>query len=1081
MQDKVQRYLQQAQQADGQRPTALQAAGLAARNAGDMLLSEGKLSQALARFQASAEIFGKLAAQGAQDPPQPLSASSAPMRGAAVAGQRPASAGEPALQAQRPLQAQAEQARSLFRLGDAQFAQGHSTLALATHNRALSLRKQVAAATSRGPQAMDAVIEQSLSHSAVGKVLNDLGRPRDALQELDASLKLLAPLPTAEAQPKLLKALIDAYDNRADALAWLDQVPAKRVAYEQTDRLYADWRRRQPLSAEARQGAVFAAVRRATKMAEQDLLPEALRAFEEGEASMDELVRWDSRNVPWQRDLQGIRLLKAGVQKDVGDFKAARQALDVVLPRFKQMAMADPSDLPRLRDLGWVHQERGLLATAQTQRADAVRDLAAAERFYAKVAAAAPDSAKSKQDWYWSIYNLAVAQRAAGRRAEALAQVRAGQRVVAALMRGSSQIAALPSDQVRYFYVMELQLLKEAGDHARSDAVLRQMQQVVAGALAAARPAGAKLLDAAAVVDSQLAQRATAAGRASEALALRRSGLEKSRRATAQDPAEPLWWDNQAAAASALAEHHAASLRWRDAAAAYREEIVALEQAVKLAPQQLQNTTVAPTTSESAVAAARTPGQDAANDRTPAVALTLGRRANRLYLAQINLGDALDASGDPKAAFDAYTGSLASINRAIALNGSEAVYFSNLRAAWVRIAKNRSKLDNNTAAFDAYTAAEEPARSAFDKSQSPEARARAANWAYLLDVELGDLLVKQRNRDGALARFVKGREWIDKAIAAAPQTSLYQGNLSALRLRMATQQRELRDGKAEETSLRDAVAAAELGAKLAVAGEPVAEQAARQVERMRAYNDLAAWHERQKDTLAALAARRNALAAIERAAALAPGQASHQDALRAANRVIADHETAPVAADRAWRAAATAALRAVELAPSAERSNEAARSLFELGEQLATRSAWTPALSAYQAAAQQAQLAVKADPQAAENWLGLSVCQRQVALMLAKLPGREGEAVAVFESAMASGTNATERAPQNVQAWRSLYLARRDLALQLEQSGNPASARTQLGRAMQEADRALAINANDSTVQDEIDQLREDAKRLRPP
>lgn len=801
---------------------------------------------------------------------------------------------------------------------------------------------------------------------------------------------------------------------------------------------------------------------------------------------MDELVHWDGSNAPWQRDLQALRMLKAQVQKDLGNSDQARLTLSQVLPALQKLTTTDPSDLNRLRDLGWLHKDRGMLAASQGRWAEALPDLAQAERLYATAATGAPANLRWHQDWYWSIYALAQVQRDAGHPAQALVQLHKGRNLIDRLLRDAPQWTPLVQHRIRYFDAMALQLLNQPGDAKQADALLRQMQAVLDRALATARPAGPMLLVAAADVDSLRADRADTDGRTNDALALRRSSLAKARSAVDRDPADPLWWDYLAERAGALARQHANLARWTEAAAAYRDEIRPRERALELAPQQLMaNIARVPATEDqkNQILQPRLPGQADTANQAPALAPALGSRANLLHVAQINLGDALEHADQPKPALQAYADALRSIDQAVALNEREAVYLHNRRNAWRRIAKLQAGLGNIQAALAAYEAAQPPGRLAFDRAVSAEDRASQANWLYLLTLEQGDLRAMQQGPNAAteaVAAYKNALPWIEKAAELVPKASLYQNNLAALYRRIATQQRNLKQGEQEIAALNKGLAAADLAARLAGPPDTAAEQASRHVERMHAYNEFADWQQRQGASAQALLARRTALAAIAQAGKLEPDRASHQDALGTAQRTIAQQESSPAAAGTAWRAAAAAALQAAALAASATRFNQAAQDLYGLGNHLNLQDDLAPALQAYQQAIQQLQRAMGADDQPDKHQRGMSVCQRMVAQTLKKLPGRSAEAGPALEAAVAAGSKATAWERDNIHAWQALYRARQELGLHLELAGQRAQGLAQLEQALHEAEQARKLDGGNGSVSTDIDELRLALAQRRP-
>ena len=1050
VQEQVQRYLTRS--GDGQGPSGLHAAGLALRNKGDILQQRGQLKDATNLYTAAAAKFERLAAAPAALP-----------------------------------QASAEQARALARLGDALLDQGQTTDALTTHRKALGLRQQIVKGLTGASDDNIAHIELSMSHSAAGRMLNQLGRPRDALdQHLNHALTELEPLHSADPSASLRKAQHEARDNRAEALALLADMPGKRKDHELAHQIAQAWRAARPLSADARQREVTALSRLAH---EQDALGgqrEALTIYQRIDAQMAELVQWDPHNRPWQRDLQVIRLLIARTQLDLRNPQAARSRLDGSLQQLMKLASIDPSDLARKRDLGWFYTTRAQVMQGEQRHADANKDLERAERLYAQAAAGAPDDAKSRHEECMAIYELANGYWLAQQADRALPLLRRGRAMVLALIRAAPQMRSLHHDLIAYFYALELQILEHSGSPVELTTVTHQMQRAARLAIALPGQPSSQLLLAASLADAAGARLDNSTGHADAAMAGYRRALSKVQQASDIDPKDPLLWDQLGRVQGQLGGLFHKDKLWPDAEQAYRKAAEASSKAFALAPQSggLASNDLA--AAEDAVARpASAPARPATDSAPPAsghkstLAPMIAGRANSVRHYLTSVADMLESADKQQDALGVLDEALRWNERAMQRDNKSAEFRDNHRAIHRRKAIMLAALKRWDEALKAYDLAATAGATAVDLALTPTLKSSHANQVFLLHLAAGDLLAgpsQPPDTQGALARFDSARPWIDRAIANAPTVSVYLNNLSALQRRIVSLRR-VKEGAAgdeaawrdEERALRESVAVSERATAVAAAHESIDQQAARWLELQRAQNGLASRQAERKDTAAALTSYRFALAALRQAATLQPREASHYNAMRLVQQSIAGISGTDAPAAR--RAAADAGLRAAALGQSAGDLNRAALGLFKLGEHHEAGQDWPEALQAFQQASKQAELAVRADAHDAEHHLALSACLRKSGEMLMELAGRDAEAVASFEAAISSGKQAVELAPGQASHWRTLYLAKWYLAIVLDRQPAAQAALAMFREALADAEQARKIEPDNRDFADAIANL----------
>jgi tetratricopeptide (TPR) repeat protein len=974
----------------------LRARGLALRNAGDILRSRGDLAEAVAKFQESGRVFERLARAAPRSP-------------------------EP----------RAERARSLDRLGDAMLDQGKITVSLETHREALATRKAL--------YDEDGSITSSLdladSHSAVGRVLNDIGRPRQALVHLDRARELLRAMETSTSRsPRVLKALHDAADHRASALRLMGDAAGARGVYHEALKIAQEWLQHYPLSADARVRQVVAASRLANEQMDRGAVTKALEQFGQINRTVDELVRWDDTNALWKRDFAATFILMAEARSAVGQAKEAQAAYDKALKFLEGLAETDSSNNALKQDLHWLYQSRGRVALERKEWKRATDDFTASEQYINEAARVDTAFVTWQREKCWVSFDLARARSGAREYGQAVALLRQSRDLVSALIVAAPEATALYEDLVT-FYSQEVRALEESGRRDLAAEVARERSQAVMRALAA-QPQNTWLLNEAHSEDLRVGDDMKKAGRLDDAAAAYRRGLAKITRAADLEPGNVTLWENVRIAHKRLGDALFAGKHWGDAEAAYRNGVISGEKAFAIAPHRAD-------------------------------------LANGVFLMRLALGDTLKADGKPEPALAQFERARDWIQKASELDAQSSIYFDNRRAMYLRVAQTKATLKNIHGAETAYRAAAEAGERGVALAETPDRKAEFANNVHLVHVEWGEWYRGRNDLGAALQHYDAAHPWLDRAMAAAPGKSVYADYLGVLYRHIGTAKRAMGDLGGAESAFRASIDAAHRSESVA-ANEGFSEQARRASSLHYAQKALAEFLESSGDAAGALTAYGSALESLNRAVRLDRKAAAYPDAMRIIYSERARLEDAAgntSSAGTALRAAVEAGRRAAALDNSAFYLNRAGQALLDLGDFYKRVGPQSEALAAFEAAAIQMESAIKLNGKSALYYENLSTAQRGIG-ELREGANDVGTARVAYEAAVRAGRRATDLASDSGETWRILYQAHLALALNFEREGNTEEGQRQLRDALKTAEQAARLLPGDRAVREDVASLR---------
>jgi tetratricopeptide (TPR) repeat protein len=475
--------------------------GTALRNAGYILGAQGKTDQAIEKFRESAAIFKQLGAT-----------------------------------ASLSVEMKAEEASSLYKLGDLLILnQGKITESLDAHRKALALRQELFDA---GDHTADTTIDVAESYSAIGQVLNEMGRPRQALTYFDRARELLRAIEaSAERSPQLLSVMHNAIDNRAASLGLLGDEEGARDAYAQATAVIEEWIEHHPFSADARGRHIVAISRQANDQMLLGQGSEAFAKYEQIHREVDELTRWDKTNAGWRRDFAATLVLKGEGLTANSRYDDAMSAHSNALEIFADLAEKDESNASLKKDLHWAYTSRGKLALQAEQWGQAIKDLTEAEKFIAAALGTTEGSALWQREQVWTYFHLAAAHGGENRFAQAADLLRRGRTKLESLIKTAPEMTVLARDLVM-FYDEEILALERSGEATKATAVTEEKERFLA---AATDP---RLLDEAHLGDLSIGDRAKSENRLDAALAAYHRGRKKMERATQLEPQNAGWWQN---------------------------------------------------------------------------------------------------------------------------------------------------------------------------------------------------------------------------------------------------------------------------------------------------------------------------------------------------------------------------------------------------------------------------------------------------------------------------------------------------------------------------------------------------------
>ena len=376
---------------------------------GDLLLTQGRLEQALAGYRASRAIAVRLAAADADNDDR-----------------------------QRDL------ALSAVKVGDAHFAQGQLDDALASYHVGLAIGERLAAADRTNTRTQHGVL---LAQLKIGDVLRLQGELDAALGGYRESRAIAERLVAADpANPEWQRALAYTHRKLGDALAQAGAADEALASYRAgfviaerhaaLDSSAARWRSELGLTHE-RIGVLLEA---------RGAFIAALAEYRASLAIAGRLAAADPIDDGRQRDLALAHEHVGDVLRALGDLAGARAAYETKRVIISRLAAADPDNSGWQYELGTSQARIGFVLEAQGEFAAALAEYEACLAIVRRFAAADPDNAASQRDLAVSHGKLATNYHRLGKTGQALAELRAGRDIMAALAKAAPEVAQWGED-----------------------------------------------------------------------------------------------------------------------------------------------------------------------------------------------------------------------------------------------------------------------------------------------------------------------------------------------------------------------------------------------------------------------------------------------------------------------------------------------------------------------------------------------------------------------------------------------------------------------------------------------------------
>jgi tetratricopeptide (TPR) repeat protein len=1077
------------------RPQATKNEGLARRNKGDLLLSQGHLREAIEQYHQSRVLFERLV----KDEPSQN-------------------------------EWKAELARTLEKLGNALDDQGRYAKGLAAQDEALRLRQSLYDPA----QTVSGAIDLTDSENGVAQSLTRIGRPVSALGHFDRAMALLKALQQkSPGDRRVLKARWECADGRAAALDYAGK-PGGREEYKHGNTFAKVFLSNHPLAADAWQSWATAI----SRLPDQNESPAAaMRDYESVRRTFTDLVHWDESNANWRRELAATRLLECQELTDSSRFDQAKGCFDGVLKTFEELARIDSTDASRKLDLAWLHDSRGKLRQSAEDLAGGRKEFELAARLFEEGEGTELSVVRLKL--LGTLQNLGELLIKQKDYQGAIETYQRGRRLAAELKAGMPEMAT-PVYSMLWLYDGELQALESKGNTAAAGKLRSEKERVLAAAIAE-RPGDPNLYDWRWVHKAGIGDRAKERKDTSAALAAYRDGLKDLGKAIQLDPGNPTFWAEDRNAHKRIAEVLLKSKDQHGAAAEYQKAAESGNRAANLAPdnasyqywlydvyyasgQMLRDSGdldgALKEFTKSAEAARRASemspqNADYANrrflalyetgralqnkpGRDPSVvatdALQQYRSAEPAILKAISLeprdatftenrsqlyhrmAEVLSARRNWRPAEEAYLDAIAASEKAAALEPSNAERYGNLYAVHSANANLLRDKGDPDGALKEYRSAASAAEKAFQLKPS---EARYANQQFLGFYSAGLILERQQvdsssvTAKDVLQEYRKAEAPIQSALSLEPGNAIFAQNRSLLEQHIGSVLKSAKDWAAAEEAYGEALASAQK----AVASDPKnASRYPQLYESYMAAGDLLRERDK-KDLPAALKQYAEALRSLESAVRLNssdPELASNIYSVHYRTAELREQMTDSAGAEMEYRSAAEAARTAFRLQASAEHANQEALALDRLGIALAARQDESGAVAAYTEGMKALEQAISLDSKNLTYQMNLGLIQARIG-EAKKTMGDSAGAKSAYRDALITASWASEREPGNSFYRRQVYLIQWTLGRICEEGGEMQPAREYGYEALANARKAADRDSADSAIQYDV---RNDIKEL---
>ncbi len=539
------------------------------------------------------------------------------------------------------------------------------------HRRALEIRQGL---HSTHPEDSMTAIEVAESHRSIGVLQLRMGAASEAEQSLEAAVHLAldhlfdpevsgagntdpvrTPM-TILPRTAALTVLADSLLNTAIA-SWSEEASNRALSVARD----LAWAR--PLSAEGRTADAFALVYRAHIVGGLDP-SEALQDYRKVNASFDELLRWDPYNDLWRREWAATGLVVSeGIlaclqdeqqrcKKLAPDLREAERLNLEAIEQLRVLANKDPGNVSWGSDLAWALSVRAKVLKEKKQPDERLWALDEAVELYTQAAMDPSDV-----DAQWSRANAhrdrAAALADRNKTGAAIEDQRRAREILETVVKEHPSHLVFRGELVQTLDG-EIALLPKNGDPAAAGALERQKkeQQTELERLQAV-DAGDSYQNEIWTEQWERGKKAEQDKKWDAAVDAYRAEIETLRAAAAQEPNRAAVW--YALAQKLFAGALAKAGRATESVSAYREGLDSAKKAAELASKN-------------------------------------AKYQNHVHVVHVNLGAALQESGDLEEALREFRASLEPLNTALRLDPTDAQYHENESNAYDWIASTLEEL-----------------------------------------------------------------------------------------------------------------------------------------------------------------------------------------------------------------------------------------------------------------------------------------------------------------------------------------------------------------------------------------------------
>jgi tetratricopeptide (TPR) repeat protein len=337
----------------------------------------------------------------------------------------------------------------LLAAGDANASQGHFDQALENYDESLAVAQEMAAGEPEKPLWQVAVMQ---SHARIGDVLRVQGKLEEALESYFASHAIARSLAAGERSLLGRRGLMTVYFGIGEVRAAQDKLDEALEGYRASNG-EADWLlASDPRNGEWRRSLALSHTRIASILETRGQFEGSLVEYRTALSFIRDLVSREPDNLTWQRSLGLAHGHVGDVLLALGHLSGAFQAYENERALVIPLASAHGENHAWEHDIALNHARMGFALEARQDFAAAAREHEAHLAIARRLAATDPSSASAQYELALSYGKLAHVHHLLGRSKQALAGLRHGRDIVAALVSsGPPNMARQWNDDLALF------------------------------------------------------------------------------------------------------------------------------------------------------------------------------------------------------------------------------------------------------------------------------------------------------------------------------------------------------------------------------------------------------------------------------------------------------------------------------------------------------------------------------------------------------------------------------------------------------------------------------------------------------